>query len=63
MAYSTGVTGGARDAANIYQKLKEDEDEILDILVCLQRLHKKIEQIFPEAQAFIRTGLDEIPEH
>ena len=43
----------------IYQKFKDDEDEILDILVCLQSLHKKIEQMFPEAQAFIRPGLDE----
>ena len=43
----------------IYQKIKEDEDEILDILVCLQRLHKQIEQLFPEAKAFIRPGLDE----
>jgi len=42
----------------IYQKFKEDEDEILDILVCLQRLHKKIEQVFPDAQTFIRPGLD-----
>ena len=47
----------------IYQKFKEDEDEILDILVCLQRLSKKIEQTFPEAQTFIRIGLDEIPKH
>jgi len=44
----------------MYQKFKEDEDEILDILVCLQRLRKKIEQVFPKAQAFIRPGLDEI---
>jgi len=42
----------------LYQKFKENEDEILDILVCLQRLHKKIEQTFPEAQTFIRPGLD-----
>jgi len=46
----------------IYQTFKEDEDAILDILVCLQKLCKKIEQIFPEAQKFIRPGLDEIPE-
>jgi len=42
----------------LYQKFKEDEDEILDILVSLQRLCKLIEQVFPEARAFIRTGLD-----
>jgi hypothetical protein len=42
----------------IHQKFKEDEDEILDILVCLQRLNKKVEQAFPEARAFVRPGLD-----
>ena len=42
----------------LYQKFKEDEDEILDILVCLQSLRKGIEQAFPEAWAFIRPGLD-----
>ena len=41
-----------------YQKFKYDEDEILDVLVCLQRLSRKIEQTFPEARAFIRPGLD-----
>jgi len=42
----------------LYQKFKEDEDEILDILVCLQRLNKRVEQAFPEAHTFIRPGLD-----
>ena len=42
----------------VYQKFKNDEDEILDILVSLQRLSKIIEHVFPEARAFIRTGLD-----
>ena len=42
----------------LYQKFKDDEDEILDILVSLQRLSKIIEQLFPEARAFIREGLD-----
>ena len=43
----------------IYQKFKEDEDEILDILICLKNLSKKIELIFPDARAFIRPGLDD----
>ncbi|MDR0795995.1 MAG: hypothetical protein LBE79_08110 [Tannerella sp.] len=47
----------------IYQKIKEDEDEILDILICLQRLYIKIEQSFPEAKAFIRPGIDELPNY
>jgi hypothetical protein len=43
----------------MYQKFREDEDEILAILVTLQRLYGIIEQRFPEAQAFIRPGLDD----
>jgi len=43
----------------IYQKFNEDEDEILTILICLQKLGKKVEQLFPEARSFIRPGLDE----
>ena len=42
----------------IYQKFPEDEDELLAILICLQKLGNKIEQIFPDARAFIRPGLD-----
>ena len=42
----------------IYQKFKADEDEILDILVGLQRLSKIVEQTFPDARGFIRPGLD-----
>ena len=42
----------------VYQKFKEDEDEILDILISLQKLGKIVEQVFPEARAFIRPGLD-----
>jgi hypothetical protein len=41
-----------------YQKFKEDEDEIFDILICLQRLERAVEQTFPEARSFIRPGLD-----
>jgi len=42
----------------VYQKFKEDEDEILDILISLQKIGKIVEQVFPEARAFIRPGLD-----
>jgi len=45
----------------VYKKFQENEDEILDILICLQKLGKKIEQIFPNARAFVRPGLDEQP--
>jgi len=44
----------------LYQKFKEDEDEILDMLINLQRLSKKIEQAFPGARTFIRPGLDDV---
>jgi hypothetical protein len=43
----------------LYQKFREDEDEILEILICLQKLGKQIEHLFPDARAFIRPGLDE----
>ena len=43
----------------IYQKFQEDEDEILAILICLQKLGKKVEQLFPDARIFIRPGLDD----
>ena len=43
----------------IYQKFPDDEDEILAILICLQKLGKKVEQLFPDARTFIRPGLDE----
>ena len=43
----------------LYQKFEDDEDEILEMLVCLQSLSKKIEQQFPNARTFIRPGLDE----
>ena len=43
----------------LYQKFKDSEDEILEILVCLQRLSKEIEQVFPDARNFVREGLDE----
>jgi len=43
----------------LYQKFKDSEDEILEILVCLQRLSKEIEQVFPDARSFVREGLDE----
>jgi hypothetical protein len=43
----------------VYHKFQENEDEILDILICLEHLGKKIEQEFPDARTFIRPGLDE----
>ena len=43
----------------MYQIFKEDEDEILDILINLQKLSRNIEEAFPDARAFIRPGLDD----
>lgn len=42
------------------EHFSDREDEILDILICLDRLRKKIENTFPGARAFVRPGLDEI---
>jgi hypothetical protein len=36
----------------------EQEDTILDLLVHLDRLRRKIEETFPDARAFVRPGFD-----
>jgi len=43
----------------LYRQLPSAEDEILDLLVHLDRLRRKTEQEFPEARAFVRPGFDE----
>ena len=35
------------------------EGEILDLLVHLERLRRKTEEVFPSARAFVRPGFDE----
>ncbi len=42
--------------------LPEYKDELIDVLVHLDRLRKKVEAYFPNARAFIRPGFDEIPD-
>lgn len=41
-------------------ELPERQDDIIDFLVALARLRTHVEQIFPDARAFIRPGFDEI---
>ncbi len=41
------------------KSMPEQEKNILDFLVRLQRLHRETECTFPKARAFIRPGLDE----
>jgi hypothetical protein len=36
------------------------ESEILDILVHLERLRRKVEKVFPDARVFIRPGFDKV---
>lgn len=43
----------------LYRRFPEAQDDILDILVQLDRLRRKTEQQFPEARAFVRPGFDE----
>lgn len=38
----------------------EREDDILDLLVHLDRLRRKTEEAFPDARAFVRPGFDEV---
>ncbi|MFQ5593415.1 MAG: hypothetical protein ACE5HA_04635 [Anaerolineae bacterium] len=44
----------------LYRQFPEVQDEVLDILVHLDRLRKRTEQEFPEARAFVRPGFDEV---
>ena len=44
----------------ILRHFSEQEDDILDLLVHLDRLRRKIENVFPTARAFIRPGFDEL---
>ena len=46
----------------LYRTLGDAQDGILDILVRLERLRKSVEAAFPGARAFVRPGLDELPE-
>lgn len=41
----------------------EREDDILDLLVKLDRLRRRVERIFPAARAFVRPGFDKIDQH
>ncbi|HEY7116100.1 MAG TPA: hypothetical protein VH475_05925 [Tepidisphaeraceae bacterium] len=41
------------------QALPEDADAIIDLLVQLDRLRKKVETHFPRAPAFVRPGFDD----
>jgi hypothetical protein len=43
----------------ILEHFPEQEDECLEILVHLERLRRKAEQVFPDARAFVRPGFDE----
>lgn len=43
----------------LHRQFPEAQDDILDILVQLDRLRRKTEQQFPEARAFVRPGFDE----
>jgi hypothetical protein len=45
--------------AVILKSMPEQEKEILDFLVQLERLRRQSEQTFPKARAFIRPGFDE----
>jgi len=43
----------------LYQQFPEKEDSILDILIMLEKLRKRVEAELPDARAFIRPGFDE----
>jgi len=43
----------------LLKHLPKSEDEILDILVLLERLRNRTEKEFPDARKFVRPGFDE----
>ncbi|MCX7013961.1 MAG: hypothetical protein NTW86_15650 [Candidatus Sumerlaeota bacterium] len=43
----------------LWREFPEEEDALLNILVGLQRLRRKVEQAFPNARAFVRPGFDD----
>ena len=45
---------------NMRKYFPERGDDIIDLLVHLDRLRRKIEKVFPVARAFVRPGCDEI---
>jgi hypothetical protein len=45
--------------AVILKSMPEQEKEILDFLVQLERLRRQAEQTFPKARAFVRPGFDD----
>lgn len=44
----------------MHSHFPEQKDEILDTLIHLDRLRRKVEKEFPKARAFVRPGFDEI---
>lgn len=45
---------------NMRKHFPKRGDDIIDLLVHLDRLRRKIEKVFPAARAFVRPGFDEI---
>ena len=45
--------------ARLRAHLSDDSDAIIDLLVQLDRLRKKVETHFPTARAFVRPGWDD----
>jgi hypothetical protein len=42
----------------IHEHFQEATDNILEILLCLDRLRRRTEQLFPHARSFVRPGFD-----
>lgn len=45
----------------LYQHFPDRQDDVLDLLVHLDRLRRRTEQEFPAARAFVRPGFDDAP--
>jgi len=44
--------------SSLYEQFEETEDKVLNILLILSELRKKMEEEFPDARLFVREGLD-----
>jgi len=47
-------------SGKLHEHFPERTDSILDILVHLDRLRRRVEQLYPQARNFKRPGFDEM---
>ena len=43
----------------VHENVSDNRDEVQDVLLCLERLRRKLEMVFPHARDFVRPGFDD----